>query len=292
MTTLDGVIIGAGPAGLMAAIEAQRQGLRVTLITDEAPGGLLRSARAIENAPGFPQAISGQEWCRLARQQIKRLGVPIRYGHVDALGRSGLGYEVFYGAERLPARTVILASGTRPRPYPLPLPAAPGLHRELCRVPVNLAGQRAAVIGGGEAALDYALSLAEREAEVSLFVRGPTLQATPSLLAEGHARGLRVCKNARVTRIEESAQGLRLGFAAGPDWDGRQLLIAIGRQPRLELLSAWFPQGLPPDLRNPWPGLFLAGGCAAGARSLSDHGAGRWTARRLFVSGLSERGGL
>ena len=68
-------IIGAGPAGITAAIQLKRYGLSPMLFEKEAIGGLLRNANWVENYPGFPNGISGLKLTRLMAQQLKTVGV-------------------------------------------------------------------------------------------------------------------------------------------------------------------------------------------------------------------------
>ena len=74
MSVYGVAIIGAGPAGLAAAIQLQRYGIDALLLEAEAVGGLLRNANLVENYPGFPQGIPGMELARLFAGQLERGG--------------------------------------------------------------------------------------------------------------------------------------------------------------------------------------------------------------------------
>ena len=92
MTLLDTVIIGAGPAGMTAAIYAKRKGMSLELISDSTGGNMSKSGN-IENYPGF-EAISGSDLARKMRTQMERLGVEPVADRVTVVGRTSGGYSV------------------------------------------------------------------------------------------------------------------------------------------------------------------------------------------------------
>lgn len=252
-------IVGGGPAGLMALMQALRDGLRARLITEETPGGLVPGARRIDNLLGQPPG-SGREWCVGAAPQIAALAPHIMIARVSRLTYRNGFYGVYAADAEYKARGLILATGTEPAPFHLDVPKSPRLHRDLRSLPLTLRGQRVAVIGGGEAALDNALAAQDRHAEVRLFVRGEAAKASAALLSEARERTLMIHTHAPLLSLTNSATEWRLTFAGPLTWTARHLLLVVGRRPRLELLSALIPDiAAPRTVQGPWPGLFFAG---------------------------------
>ncbi len=256
---LDALIVGAGPAGVSCALQARRDGLDALLVGDEPTGGLLTTARRLDNLPGN-LGISGPDLARRLAAELEERGATARTARVVALSplpAGGFRARLEDGA-RLEARAACLATGTRPRPLPAWAAAAaarwPGrLVREARALPARLSGARVVVVGGGEAALDGALWARDRGAEVELLARAPRLRAPAALGAEAEARGVRLRTGTEVVACAPEAGRDALGITCG---DGRRvpadhLLVCIGREPRDELL---------PGLGDPLPpGVFLAG---------------------------------
>jgi thioredoxin reductase (NADPH) len=114
--TYDTVIVGAGPAGLAAAVYGASEGLRTIVIEREAPGGQAGTSSRIENYLGFPAGVSGDELASRALQQARRLGAEIlvtrTITRIDAATRQ----VHLDGGDVLDARTIILACGVAWRP--------------------------------------------------------------------------------------------------------------------------------------------------------------------------------
>ena len=254
----DLLIVGTGPAGVSCALEAARQGLEFLFVGDEPVGGLVPAARRIDNLAGLP-GIAGRELAgRLAAQLVGR-GVAARRGRVVALRRER---DLFHAAlddgERLVSRTVCLAVGTVPRAW------APAGGREVPRDarawPAELAELRAVVVGGGEAALDTALTARDRGARVVVLVRGAAPRGSPALLAETRRLGVELRCGVEVTALGGEAGAWHVELADGSRVDAELLAVCIGREPRSDLLAGLGLRGLEPDVLQPAvPGLFCAG---------------------------------
>lgn len=172
------VVIGAGPAGLAAAGHLSLLGLPPLVLEADIPGGLLLNAGSVRNYPGVPRGISGRDLIalfplpeRLHRERVT--GVSRREDGV---------YEVSWNQGRVESLTVIVASGTLPVEIPLPGVERSRIFHEARKVPRVGIGS-AAVIGGGDAALDYALSLSERM-PVNVYARNGFGKAAPHLLKQ------------------------------------------------------------------------------------------------------------
>jgi len=177
----DLVIVGAGPAGLAAAVYAASEGLSVLVLESTAPGGQAGSSSRIENYLGFPNGISGQELAARAYIQAQKFGaqVLIAKGATRlSCARKPYAIEIENGP-RVPARTVIIATGAAYRKLPLDnlgqfegagvYYGATFMEAQLCR------GEEVIVVGGGNAAGQAAVFLAQTAGRVHVLVRGEGL---------------------------------------------------------------------------------------------------------------------
>lgn len=179
----DVVIIGAGPAGLAAAVYAASEGLRTALVDGEAVGGQAARSSRIENFLGFPFGLSGADLAERAQTQALKFGAriytPCRVTGVTAVGS---GFEVVLSdGVTIATRAVLIATGAAYRSLPLErwaefedngiFYAATEIEARAC------AGRPVAVLGGGNSAGQAALFLSTRQCAVSLVLRGDDLGA-------------------------------------------------------------------------------------------------------------------
>jgi len=182
----DLVVVGAGPAGLAAAVYAASEGLDVLVIESNAPGGQAGSSSRIENYLGFPTGISGQELTGRAYAQAQKFGaeVMIANGATQlACGRPVHSVHISETA-RVQARAVIVASGAeyrKPTLENLSRFEGAGVYYAATPMEAQLAaGEEVIVIGGGNSAGQAAVFLAEKATRVHLIVRADGLSATMS----------------------------------------------------------------------------------------------------------------
>jgi thioredoxin reductase (NADPH) len=180
------VIVGAGPAGLAAAVYGASEGLDVLVLESNAPGGQAGSSSRIENYLGFPTGISGQELTGRAYAQAQKFGAQIMIAKgATALSCDRHRYAVKSDeGMRVPARTVIIATGAEYRRPPLQnlsqfegagvYYAATAMESQLCL------GEDVVVIGGGNSAGQAAVFLAQSANRVHILVRGDGLAETMS----------------------------------------------------------------------------------------------------------------
>ncbi len=116
----DAVIVGAGPAGLAAAVYGASEGLRTIVIEQEAPGGQAGSSSRIENYLGFPAGVSGDELSKRALQQARRLGAEILVTRTITGLDPGARAVQLDGGDELRGRTIILATGVTWRHLAIP----------------------------------------------------------------------------------------------------------------------------------------------------------------------------
>jgi len=182
----DTVIVGAGPSGLAAAVYAASEGLDVLMLESGAPGGQAGSSSRIENYLGFPSGISGQELTARAYAQTQKFGAHLMITKAAKRLRCNTRQYVIEtddGAQIL-ARTVIIATGAEYRKLPLEnisqfegagvYYSATFIESQLC------AGEEVCVVGGGNAAGQAAVSLAQSARHVHMLVRSDGLADTMS----------------------------------------------------------------------------------------------------------------
>ncbi|HWC96345.1 MAG TPA: FAD-dependent oxidoreductase [Candidatus Sulfopaludibacter sp.] len=182
----DLIVVGAGPAGLAAAVYGASEGLQVLVLEGNAPGGQAGSSSRIENYLGFPLGISGQELTNRAFVQAEKFGAQIMVARgANALHCSHPVYTLdLEDGGTVRARTVIIAAGARYRKLGLANLAqfeGVGVYYGASRVEADLCGnEEIVVVGGGNSAGQAALYLAGNGRHVYLLVRGPGLSETMS----------------------------------------------------------------------------------------------------------------
>jgi len=182
----DIVIVGAGPAGLAAAVYAASEGLDVLLLESSGPGGQAGASSKIENYLGFPTGISGHELAGRAYTQAQKFGAQMLIAK-DAKGLTcdRRPYKVLIGdGQSVPTRTVIIASGAQYRRLNLDNLAkfegvgvyygATHLEAQLC------SGEEVIVVGGGNSAGQAAVFLAQTTRRVLVLIRSGGLAETMS----------------------------------------------------------------------------------------------------------------
>lgn len=288
----DVAVVGAGPAGLAAAVYASSEGLRTVVVEREAMGGQAATSSLIRNYLGFPRGVSGAELARRAYSQAWHFGTEFVFAQEAAALRTE-GQErvvALSGGTEIRARAVVLATGVSYRRLD-----APGIDRLLgagvfygaaASEASAMAGQHVYVIGGANSAGQAALHLARFARRVTLLVRGSSLGATMSayLVAQiERADNIDVRLDTRVIegRGEHRLEGLLLETARGEveEVPAVAVFILIGAAPHTEWLAAsvqrdergflltgvdvdttsWPLQRAPLPLETSLPGVFAVG---------------------------------
>ncbi len=179
--SVDLVVVGAGPAGLAAAVYGASEGLSTVVVDGVAPGGQAATSARIENYLGFPAGISGSELAERAVIQAEKFGAELTVSSAAAaLEGSDGGYVVTLddGTE-VSARTVVIATGARYRKLDVPrldefeatsvYYAATQMEAQSCT------GDPVMVVGGGNSAGQAAVFLSRHAVQVNLLIRGSDL---------------------------------------------------------------------------------------------------------------------
>lgn len=176
---LDLIIIGAGPAGLTAALYASRAGLDTVVIERGAPGGKMFVTHEIENYPGF-ESISGRELSQTMHKHALKFGATYEYGDVKEIIDNGDSKKVITNMKEYEAKKVIIATGTENRKLGAPgEDEFQGAGISYCAVcDGNFFKERdVAVVGGGNSALEEALYLADICNSVTIIHRRQEFRA-------------------------------------------------------------------------------------------------------------------
>ena len=182
----DLVIVGAGPAGLAAAVYAASEGLDVLVLEASAPGGQAGSSSKIENYLGFPMGISGHDLAANAHAQAQKFGAELMVARAAVrLACARRPYSIgIDGAAQVPARAIIIATGAEYRKLEIHDQArfesagiyysATPMEAQLCR------GEEVIVVGGGNSAGQAAVFLAQSVRRVHMLVRSGSLAKSMS----------------------------------------------------------------------------------------------------------------
>lgn len=238
----DAVVIGAGPAGLSAALQLTRHGIMPLVFESGRAGGLLRNAGLVENYPGFPGGISGSDLADRFVRQALSAGVRIVEDEVTALRREGGMFQVVTNSETRLSRSAVVASGTKPIKLTGIAVGEPCEEKVIYEISslLHTEGRHFAIVGAGDAAFDYALNLC-RKNDVTVLNRSDKVKCLPLLRERAAACGINYLPNAILKEISAAADGRLLLKAS---LSGRPILLqadyvvgAAGRDPQTDFMS-------------------------------------------------------
>jgi thioredoxin reductase (NADPH) len=272
----DVVIVGGGPAGLTAAVNAASEGLRTALIESFAPGGQAGTSTRIENYTGFPFGVSGDDLASRALQQAKRLGAEIVVTRrVESIDPAAMTVELD-GGDVLRTRSIVLAMGVEWRRLgvdSIDRFVGSGVYYGAARSDAGLAqGNDVYLIGAGNSAGQAAIFFSNHARSVTLIVRGETLAESMShYLIEQIATkaNIRVETRSEVVAVHgheqlEAIEVIDRRTGATARRDTKVLFVLIGA----EAATDWLPSAISRDVH---------GFVSTGADAMN---ADQWTADR------------
>jgi thioredoxin reductase (NADPH) len=245
----DIIVVGAGPAGLAAAVYGASEGLRTLVIEPHAPGGQAGSSSKIENYLGFPSGITGADLGRRAHVQASRFGAEFLTQRATGLRIDGQ-YRFIQLADgrEVSSHVVLLSLGVHYRKLEIPGAsqlAGRGIYYGAALVEaVSCKDEDVFVVGGANSAGQAALHFARYARKVTMLVRGPGLKATMSkYLIDEIARTSNIVLEAQTQVVEafgeEHLEALQLGGPAGQvRVPASSLFVFIGAAPGTEWLPA------------------------------------------------------
>jgi thioredoxin reductase (NADPH) len=285
----DCVIVGAGPAGLGAALYVARDRFKTLVLEKFYPGGQINNTDRIENYPGF-ENISGPDLIEKMMGQVTRFGAQIKHGsEVTSFRKLDSGkIEIFCDNDVYTARSVILASGSSYRKLGVPgeekfRQAGAGIsYCGTCDAPF-FKDKKVVAVGGGNVAVEDTLHLAKFASEVILVHRRQEFRATRVLTEELMAKvnepgsNLKLKPDTIITAINgkekvESVTLKNVKTQAIEQLDCDGVFVFIGMVPNtdflrgfIELSNNGFIKCDTAYLRTAVPGVFVAGDCRVGA---------------------------
>src|SRR5580658_8713167 len=243
-SSYDLTIVGAGPAGLAAAMYAASEGLRAVAIEAVAPGGQAGTTSMIENYLGFPQGISGSELATRATEQAKRFGAEILLArHLVDITGDGPGYVAqLSDGTAVRSRAMLVASGVDWRRLEVPdideLLGSGVYYGAGPSEAVTCKGCRVTIVGGGNSAGQAVIRFSRYAARVTLLVWGRSLEASMSQYLIKQIKELEnveVRTNTEVVGLESDTRLRALIVSSGGTTtrlSAEALFICIGGVPR------------------------------------------------------------
>jgi thioredoxin reductase (NADPH) len=273
-TECDVVIAGGGIAGMSAGVTAARLGRKTLVLTGDVPGGQLMSIEKIDGYPGFPEGVPGYDLCPMLQDQAAAAGAEFMMTGLERLDAQDGKWRVTSGEGDILARAVIVATGSSLKKLDVPgeerLTGNGVSHCASCDAPL-LRDRIVAVVGGGDSAMQEALTLAAFASKVIILHRGDALtgQACYRDRVTAHQK-IDIRFNIAVTEIlgEAKVTGLRTRKShdgAMADLEVAAIFAYVGLQPNTAVLQDRL--SLDPTGRIPTDGRMrseLAGVCAAG----------------------------
>ena len=318
----DVVIVGAGPAGLAAAVYAASEGLDVLVVESNAPGGQAGSSSKIENYLGFPTGISGQELAARAYTQAQKFGAELIVAKAATrltCDRKPYAIEIDNGP-RVGARAIIIATGAEYRRLPLDNLSrfeAAGVYYGATFVEAQLCGgEEVVVVGGGNSAGQAAVFLARTARRVHLLVRSSglaesmsrylirRLEQTPNIVLRPRTEIVALDGRERLERVRwrDNATGavetqpvrhvfVMTGAVPNTRWlngcvarDEREFIKTGPDLSREDLDAAHWPLARPPHLlETSLPGVFAVGDVRGGSIKRVASGVGEGSIAIAFV---------
>ena len=255
-TYYDLIIIGGGPAGLTSAIYASREGAEVLLIERSGLGGQAGVAVGLDNFPGFPEGISGQEFSERVAQQARRFDVEILQAvDVERLEMEAGYHEVYTSdAKHYHSKAVLVATGASYRRLEVLGEEdfiGAGVHFcATCDGPFYKGAKEIVVVGGGNSAVEEGLHLTNFAEKVTLLVRGDRLTASRIAIEKVNEPDSRVevRYNTTVTALEGQDSKLKsvrvCNQLTGEEQDlhPAAAFIFIGQLPNAEFMKGYAEQ--------------------------------------------------
>jgi len=266
------IVIGAGPAGIAATIYLRRAGFDALLLEGGRPGGLLRYANLVENYPGFPGGIEGPRLVELFTRHLESVGGAVVKAAVNSLRTKGDGSFIASSSlGEFTAKAVIIATGTKARRIELPgLTKLEGrtVFYDLIELLVQAkSGEQIVIYGGGDAAFDQGIHLRKKGYWVTVLSRSRS-RCLLLLMERALEVGVRIIEGRSIKNVKEKGEKLLLELDDSGTMLVDRILIACGREPRLEILGPSILASIGSADRpfTSIPGLYLAGDAVSGER--------------------------
>ncbi len=262
------VVIGAGIAGLSAAIYLKRANADFVILENSLPGGLLNKLHKVENYPGVPNTTGGDILISLM-EQVRNLGIEIKYGSVQTILKEEDGFEVVTDKDSYDCQAVIVAAGRKIEGVTIKGEKEfAGRGVSYCATCDGnfFKGADVAVIGNNDIVLEESLYLANLVKKLYLCVPGEKLEGTDSLLLKVKQKeNIEILLNSNVDEIvgdDIGVNGIKVNGKEIPVWG---VFPFVGTKSSDEFLSNLKPEQdnfgvkVNEEMMSNIPGLFFAG---------------------------------
>jgi len=290
------IIAGAGIAGLTAALTAARLGRKTMVLGGDLLGGQLLSIETVDGFPGFPDGIPGYDLCPIAQEQAQNAGAEFLQTTLNALTRDGDGWKVATGEGELSARALIIATGAALKRLGVPgeqeFTNKGVSHCATCDGPF-LKNKTAAVVGGGDSALQEALTLAQFAAKTIIVNRAAELTGqagyrqriaeNPTIEVRNGTMVVEILGDGKVSAVRVEGDGTISEVPV------EGVFVYIGLNPEAAFLAAHLTLGadgaIPTDsaMRTTLQGICAAGMVRAGAAGRAAASAGDGSVAAISV---------
>ncbi len=179
MRTARVIIIGAGPAGIACAVQLTRMGLNPLVVEKGRPGGMVVNANLIENYPGFPNGIGGEDLRELLEKHLERFEINVIKDEIRLAEYSSGHFNLSGLDDTYQCAYLVIATGTSPvlpKLFTSELIRSGLIHTDISRMR-SVTGKSIGIIGAGDAAFDYSLSLSQQGNKVWIFNRTDRVRA-------------------------------------------------------------------------------------------------------------------
>jgi len=238
-------VVGAGPSGIACALQLEKYGVDFVVFEKAKPGGLLCEASLVTNYPGYPGGISGRELSGLMSDQLNQSGAEVIVEEVVDVRLDGRKFLIETSKGKYLAQRLVVASGTVPKSLNgIEIDRSSGgccPHYKVRELD-GVSGGRVAIVGGGDVAFDYAMTLVCRGVSVTILVRGGRPKCNRELLVKVEEKSdlIQVITGASVRRVSCKEGSCTVTYLAGENHHQLEvdhLLCAIGRSPALGFLG-------------------------------------------------------
>ncbi|MCX6161387.1 MAG: NAD(P)/FAD-dependent oxidoreductase [Ignavibacteriae bacterium] len=296
----DVIVIGAGPAGITAAIQLKRFGISTVIIEKESNGGLLKNAGMIENYPGFPEGITGIELIRLFNKHLEKYDIEVNRETALSVDFADGVFSVKTDKRKIYSKYVIAASGTRPIKFCISGVEPKDILYDIYKLPGEGLSKTTAVIGGGDAAFDYALNLHSRGYNVIILNRGDKHKCIKTLwnkflLQKKVLSDIRYLENAIIEKIKYEDDRYILEYTDTAHSHQHSLtadyiLAATGREPADEFLKQGTDSATDSEIENAGNTLLFAGDVKNGLCRQAIIAAGDGMKAAMLISNMINNG--
>ena len=225
------LIVGAGPAGISAALELNRRGIPFEIVEKNKVGGLARNANLIRNFPAFPDGISGMKLSDLLNKQMKRHSIKVINGIATEIECTDGKIVAKISGKQMTFDAAIISTGTIFRKAGFPgedeIFAAKKLFYEIADADFS-SFKNFIVIGGGDVAFDYAISVAEAGKSVSILLRNEP-KCINFLRKNAEKYGIKLFPQTVVDRAKLDNGKILISTRSGKKHTADCIIIAVGR---------------------------------------------------------------